>query len=168
MSPEDKNDSFQRLSRFAGSRKNLSICRALVLIDMSNTFSPNSTTKPPSMLGSIWHMQRLDVPDKRVKIGKRACSCDFKYLLFKLDLFPLSNNILQSLLQFLLFFRREGLWQNDKVKPDNYQIIQDRRVSSSNFRLPVVDRRERPNVCYNDIVYHQPYMSSNTKLGFLS
>lgn len=59
VSPEDKNDSFQRLLRFAGSRKNLSICRALVLIDMSNTFSPNSTTSPPRILGSIWHMQKI-------------------------------------------------------------------------------------------------------------
>lgn len=66
VSPEDKNHSFQRLSRFTGSRKNLSICRALVLMDMSNSFSLNSTTSPPRILGSIWNVQRLDVPDKRV------------------------------------------------------------------------------------------------------
>lgn len=40
-----------------GSRRNLSICLALVLMDMSNTFCENSTTSPPRMLESIWQKQ---------------------------------------------------------------------------------------------------------------
>ena len=46
-----------------GSRRNLSICLALVLIDISNTFCPNSTTRPPRMLGSIWNKWKNSILD---------------------------------------------------------------------------------------------------------
>lgn len=52
-----KRRSTFQIPKLTGSRRNLSICFALVLMDMSKTFWLNSTTNPPRMVESIWQKQ---------------------------------------------------------------------------------------------------------------
>lgn len=108
-------NTFYRAPMFIGSLKNLSIWRALVLMDISKTFSSNSTTSPPSIVGSIWHIHEKELfllqlwnKTSTWKILRNHGSYS-TYLLFELNLLPLSNYILKCFFQFFLLFSRKGL-----------------------------------------------------------
>lgn len=168
-----KRRSTFQIPKLTGSRRNLSICFALVLMDMSKTFWLNSTTNPPRIVESIWQKQTnirdiLTKPvDYQIPITViQICICFLHictnlsqpiikafriagkatFCSSQLNLLPLSKYFLQSFFQFFLLFSRKRLAK----KPTKDMGQKELSVTSNHYIQLVVSLlkfRRRPVGC---------------------